>query len=297
MVDMPAINEAVKELLPWAVLYHPYDRREPFVLNDWTPVLPWTTVALYLVMVFATPPLLKALKVKPMGLRGVAAIWNLFLSVISLVMLLGVGIPFFADIQERGLSASMCDANKSAYDVGPQAVLFWAYVFALSKYAELFDTVLLLLKQKPVNFLHWWHHTTVLLFTWYAEYYRMTAGFVFIVVNAFVHTIMYFYYFLSETGRRPGNSVAMMITVIQILQMFIGIATVVYNWYMTTILGIDCACNEKGIIYISCAIMYGSYLFLFMKFFLNRYVFSKGPTRPNTSRPAPAGGKKPTKAE
>ena len=61
----------------------------------------------------------------------------------------------------------------------------------------------------------------------------MSAGYVFICVNAFVHCFMYFYYFLSEMGRRPGPRVAMVITVIQITQMFVGIATIgsAMYWY------------------------------------------------------------------
>ena len=79
-------------------------------------------------------------------------------------------------------------------------IVFWAYIFAVSKYFELFDTLLLIIRKKPVSFLHWFHHATVLLYTWYAEYTHFTIGLLFIIVNSFVHTFMYYYYFLAEIG-------------------------------------------------------------------------------------------------
>ena len=38
------------------------------------------------------------------------------------------------------------------------------YMFMLSKFPELVDTVLLVLRGRPVPFLHWYHHITVLLY-------------------------------------------------------------------------------------------------------------------------------------
>jgi len=47
---------------------------------------------------------------------------------------------------------------------------------------------------------------------------------------------MYFYYFLAEIGKKPPETVAFMITIIQISQMFLGIfivAASAYIWYTT----------------------------------------------------------------
>lgn len=120
-----------------------------------------------------------------------------------------------------------------------------------------------------VPFLHYYHHATVLLFCYYCVgYYRFSAGFCFGIVNAFVHTIMYFYYFLTELGCRPSWAFA--ITAIQIAQMVVGI---VLNtmWAYLWLSGKKCECTGPKKVLIYTLVMYGSYLYLFVVFFLKRY--------------------------
>jgi len=45
-----------------------------------------------------------------------------------------------------------------------------------------------------------YHHTTVLAYCWYAFLFRFSPGWQFGTVNAFVHTIMYWYYFRRACG-------------------------------------------------------------------------------------------------
>jgi elongation of very long chain fatty acids protein 6 len=63
-------------------------------------------------------------------------------------------------------------------------------LFTVSKLFELFDTVLLVLRKKHVMFLHWYHHATVLLYTWFS-YSARNPGIYFIAMNYSVHAVMY----------------------------------------------------------------------------------------------------------
>ena len=78
--------------------------------------------------------------------------------------------------------------------------LFWAYVFVLSKVLELGDTVFLILRKRPLTFLHVFHHSTVLIACWYMPTQNAPAARWFGTINGFVHSIMYTYFTLQILG-------------------------------------------------------------------------------------------------
>lgn len=49
-----------------------------------------------------------------------------------------------------------------------QAWQLWTFLFVTSKALELGDTVFIVLRKQPLIFLHWYHHVTVLLYSWYS---------------------------------------------------------------------------------------------------------------------------------
>lgn len=252
-------------------------------LAQWTPELPFAAVILYLIMVFVLPKILppgskqnpqRPSKPLEAFLQVVMPLWNLGLSVISVLILVGVGLPYYRLIQKYGLFVIFCDTKGVTY-LGKTGLLYWSYLFALSKYVELVDTLWLILKRRNVMFLHWFHHATVLLFTWFAEYNRLSVGVVFILVNAFVHTLMYFYYFVMALKYRVPSAIALAITTIQILQMFIGIGVNGY-WIYLYLNGFQCACQAPLTIITCACLMYGTYLYLFLDFFVKRYLGGGG---------------------
>ena len=54
----------------------------------------------------------------------------------------------------------------------------WTYLFTMSKVPELMDTVFIVLRKQPLIFLHWYHHITVLIFTWFRSvgHSRLRSG-------------------------------------------------------------------------------------------------------------------------
>ena len=82
-------------------------------------------------------------------------------------------------IMSNGLNATLCDTTYMEAPIG-----LWICVFTVSKVPELLDTAFLVLQKKPVILLHWYHHWTVLLYTWHAYGLGVTTGFWFEAMNS-----------------------------------------------------------------------------------------------------------------
>lgn len=138
----------------------------------------------------------------------------------------------------------------------------------LSPKSELFDTFFIVVHKKKLIFLHWYHHISVLLYCWHSYVTKAPAGIVFCGMNYAVHALMYFYYFLMAVKAKPKWLSAFWITLAQISQMVVGVAV--------TVLGFVASrrhegCKLKKENNVAAFVMYGSYLFLFVEFFVQRY--------------------------
>ncbi len=88
--------------------------------------------------------------------------WNGLLAAFSLAGFLRT-MPHLVFYGVRhGFYASVCAPAEAAFGQG--ATGFWVMLFIFSKVPELVDTVFLVAARKPVIFLHWYHHFTVLLY-------------------------------------------------------------------------------------------------------------------------------------
>lgn len=90
----------------------------------------------------------------------------------------------------------------------------------MSKYYELADTAILLLKGKPSSFLQTFHHSGSIIGMWIMTITHAPAAWIFVLFNSFIHTIMYFYYTLTCFGYRP--SWKKLLTTMQIIQFLVG---------------------------------------------------------------------------
>ena len=138
-------------------------------------------------------------------------------------------------------------------------------------YSELIDTFFIVIHKKPLIFLHWYHHITVLLYCWHSYVTKSPPGIFFVVMNYSVHASMYFYYFLMAARMRPKWFNPMIITAMQISQMGVGVAVTLAGFYFYKT---DPTCSLEAENNTAAFIMYGSYLFLFMQFFVGRYCAS-----------------------
>ncbi|KAJ8601652.1 hypothetical protein CTAYLR_009829 [Chrysophaeum taylorii] len=230
---------------------------------------PLVAVAAYVVMI----PLLRALVKDKVNTKSFAIAWNAFLAIFSLCGLLACGPVMLHELTTNGLYFTVC-APAPWYGVGVHGMFVALFIF--SKFAELVDTVLLLLSKRPVILLHWWHHVTVLLYCWHSYAVQIATGLWFATMNYCVHTIMYAYFAATQTSlRKAVRPFAIYITLLQLLQMLVGIfVTVRAVIYQAT--GTECHVNKTNSIL--GLTMYASYFFLFFKLFLDNYVTKKKPS-------------------
>ena len=139
--------------------------------------------------------------------------------------------------------------------------------------SELVDTFFIVVHKKPLIFLHWYHHITVLLYCYHSYVTTSPPGIFFVVMNYSVHASMYGYYFLMAMRMRPSWFNPIVITIFQISQMVVGVAVTLAGFYYYKT---DPTCGIEKENNTAAFVMYGSYLFLFLQFFFGRYYKKKG---------------------
>ena len=242
----------------------------------------WNTAlaicAVYLAVTFGGPPALRLLGAPALKSKRVLAAWNLLLAAFSLVGFLRTmpHLLFYALSHEQGLAAgfraSVCRPAETSFGQG--AAGLWTMLFIFSKVPELVDTLFMVLAQKEVIVLHWYHHFTVLLYCWHSYMTRSSAGLYFIAMNYGVHAVMYFYFALvelaaSKEAARRIKAWDIYVTALQISQMVVGVIVCAAVFHFQRAGGEE-ACDMTVVNYRAGFAMYASYFVLFAMFALEK---------------------------
>jgi len=168
------------------------DDSERFWLS-WKPAV--GAVVAYFVVIFLLQSWMR--KREGMSLRLVKLAHNGFLMLLSLAMVLGTAWELLLLILE-GVEGSRlyCDSS-----LMKGKLWMWCYVFYLSKYYELLDTVIMVLGKKPLNVLHVYHHSAMVFLCLLMMQQRMLFFYSGVLINASIHTFMYYYYANASMGR------------------------------------------------------------------------------------------------
>ncbi|XP_059820878.1 elongation of very long chain fatty acids protein 6 isoform X2 [Hypanus sabinus] len=220
--------------------------------------------ALYAALIFGGRHMMK--QRAKFELRKPLVLWSLSLALFSIIGAVRTGAYMVYILTTSGLKQSVCDQG---FYNGPISK-FWAYAFVLSKAPELGDTIFIILRKQKLIFLHWYHHITVLLYSWYSYKDMVAGGGWFMTMNYGVHAVMYSYYALRAAGFRVSRKFAMFITMTQITQMLLGciVNYLVYEWMQQG----QCPSHMHNIVWSS--LMYLSYFVLFCQFFHGAYLSS-----------------------
>eukprot|EP00966_Prymnesium_polylepis_P244959 5666190-Prymnesium_polylepis.1 len=253
------------EFLSYQAAFDGHDAQRYFAAH---PLLPCAVVAGYLAMVRYGTRYMESRP--PLQLRTVSRVWNLTVGLFS-VCGAAVCVPhLYGVLRDHGFWQSAC---ADVYDLaGYGAPALWASLFTWSKLFELFDTLLLILKKRPVITLHWFHHASVIGFAWSAWVYETPCALWYGAMNYSVHAVMYSYFCLTGVPslRRTVLRAAPFITAMQISQFAMG--TVVNGfagvaWAMPSV-----GCAIHPVILQIAAALYLAYGALFVQLFVNRYL-------------------------
>lgn len=221
---------------------------------------------------------------------------NIFLTIFSGLVFYSVFPLLLANFRYRSCYDGFCDVGGWVYR---QGLGFWAWIFYLSKYYELIDTAILLIKGRPSSFLQTYHHAGAIITMWMLCSTRAFSAWVFVCFNSFIHTLMYFYYTLTCFGYQPRWKRLM--TYLQITQFLIGLPMAAA--YLTVpgcvpqqahpkdslarLLGVSGYASQVSAL--GFTFSYVAYLIVLFVDFARRAYFSKPAT---AAAPTPAKGKK-----
>ena len=112
----------------------------------------------------------------------------------------------------------------------------YLWVFHLTKYYEIMDTVIMLLRKsfRQITFLHVYHHLSTIVYTWFILYNHPGGDFYLgPLINSWVHIWMYTYYllasFMNKQSRFKYLWWSVYLTQLQIFQFVINLSHSLYS--------------------------------------------------------------------
>ncbi|XP_015350384.1 elongation of very long chain fatty acids protein 3 [Marmota marmota marmota] len=245
-------------------LFQPYNFE---MFQDLRPFLEeyWTTsffiVLIYLLLIVVGQNYMKDRK--GFNLQGPLILWSFCLAIFSILGAVRTWGYMGTVLLRGGLKQTVCFTNY----IENATIRFWSCVFLLSKIIELGDTAFIILRKRPLIFVHWYHHSTVLLFTSFGYKNKVPSGGWFMTMNFGVHAIMYTYYTLKAAKVKCPRILSMLITSLQILQMFIGAIIGILTFIWRQEQGCYITVEEFAWSFV----LYATYFIIFAHFFRQTY--------------------------
>lgn len=211
MNDIPSEFRQKIEHLPLKSLY-------PILLH------PLGILGILAVYVYGcTRPNLTQHKIKIPFFNGLVALHNFALAAFSIYTFLGATPIWVNNVllnsRHDNFKDAWCDREEYTWNDG---IYWYSWLFYLSKFYELIDTGILILKRKNPSFLQVYHHTGALFCCFLGMYTRATGGWIFLIFNSFIHSIMYTYFFITSFHVKFPMWVKSTLTQMQIAQFLVG---------------------------------------------------------------------------
>ncbi|XP_062070785.1 elongation of very long chain fatty acids protein 3 [Lepus europaeus] len=262
MVTAMNVSNEVRQLL------QPYDFEmsqdmRPFLEEYWT--ASFLIALVYLLLIVVGQNYMRARK--GFSLQWPLMLWSFCLAIFSILGAVRTWGYMGTVLLRGGLKQTVCFSDYIEHST----IKFWSCLFLLSKIIELGDTAFIILRKRPLIFVHWYHHSTVLVFTSFSYKNKVPSGGWFMTMNFGVHAVMYTYYTLKAAKVKSPRLLPMLITSLQILQMFVGtiVGLLTYTWRQ------ERGCHTTAEHFFWSLVLYTTYFILFAHFFRQTYIRPK----------------------
>jgi len=234
-------------------------------------LFPLVAIASYLLLILLLKVLLIPRK-RPLPLGPIPAIHNLCVIVASAAIFVGCWEATAVEIRETRWIRSRKFKNAAEWIMCfPQGtrpsgrVFFWSYIFYLTKYHQLFDTVIWILRKKPLTFLHVFHHIAVVCVCYAWLEFSQSLQIVTILASTLLYVVVYSYFLCRSIGwgywssLRPAN--CQIVHLAFTLLAYVALVAL----HFTTREG----CNGMGALFFD-ALSTATLLLLFLNFYLKQ---------------------------
>ena len=120
---------------------------------------------------------------------------NAALVLFSSIIFVGFSLDFIDYTKEHGWSFILCPPVENQNELLRGRIFYWCYLYYISKFYELADTLLMAVKGKRIQGLHAYHHAIMMPTMWLCfNGNQVCSLFGLAFFNSFVHIVMYTFY-------------------------------------------------------------------------------------------------------
>ncbi|KAI0025043.1 GNS1/SUR4 family-domain-containing protein [Xylariomycetidae sp. FL0641] len=120
-----------------------------------------------------------------------------------------------------------------------EGLAFYGWLFYLSKFYEVFDTLIILAKGKLSSTLQTYHHAGAMMAMWAGMRYMSAPIWIFVFFNSAIHAIMYTYYTITAFNIRVPTAFKRTLTTLQISQFIIGASAAMVHSFISYLIPVQ----------------------------------------------------------
>ncbi|KAI8635083.1 GNS1/SUR4 family-domain-containing protein [Xylariaceae sp. FL1651] len=114
-----------------------------------------------------------------------------------------------------------------------EGLAFYGWLFYISKFYEVFDTLIILAKGKFSSTLQTYHHAGAMMAMWAGMRYMSAPIWIFVFFNSAIHALMYTYYTVTAFNVRVPTVIKRTLTSLQISQFIIGASAAMVHSFIS----------------------------------------------------------------